>query len=69
MFRDLRARGATVIVVSHAMKDLAQMCDRALWLHRGRLYADGAAGTIIARYQAFVANGGREDGPPQRALP
>jgi ABC-type polysaccharide/polyol phosphate transport system ATPase subunit len=65
LFRDLRARGATVVVVSHSMKDLVRLCDRALWLERGRVRAEGPTAATISRYQGFVARGGREDGAPQ----
>lgn len=66
--RDQRDRGTTVIVVSHRMTDLVEMCDRALWLDHGRLRAEGPAPAIIARYQDFVRNGGRER-PPRDAAP
>jgi len=54
-FRDLRARGVTVVVVSHGTTELHEMCDRALWLERGRIRAEGSVNDVITRYESSAA--------------
>ncbi|MBF0481674.1 MAG: ABC transporter ATP-binding protein [Desulfovibrionaceae bacterium] len=49
---ELLARGGAVILVSHAMNDVAQFCHRALLLNRGRVEFLGDAGDAVKRYLA-----------------
>lgn len=42
--------GATVIVVSHDLEPLEDLCSRALWLQMGQIVADGDAKEVITRY-------------------
>jgi lipopolysaccharide transport system ATP-binding protein len=47
---DLSQSGRTVLFVSHNMQAVAQLCERALWLERGRLVDDGPSADVVARY-------------------
>jgi ABC-type polysaccharide/polyol phosphate transport system ATPase subunit len=49
-FDDFKAAGKTVILVSHAMATVEQMCDHAAWLKHGELLAVGKAKPTIAAY-------------------
>ncbi|WP_349899488.1 ABC transporter ATP-binding protein [Parafrigoribacterium soli] len=49
-FRDLKAEGKTVILVSHSMDTVRSMCDHAAWLSKGELKAVGEAGPTIQAY-------------------
>ncbi len=42
--------GATLILVSHDMRVIQQVCQRAMWMGNGRIMALGEAGEIMARY-------------------
>lgn len=42
--------GATVLLVSHSSSDIINMCDRAIWLNKGELCADGEAQYIVEKY-------------------
>ena len=46
-------RGLTVVVVSHNMDDLAELCDRVLVLNEGRLFALDEPARIFADEQAL----------------
>jgi ABC-2 type transport system ATP-binding protein len=37
-----RARGLTILYTSHNMAEVEEMCDRVVFLHRGRVVADGS---------------------------
>jgi ABC-type polysaccharide/polyol phosphate transport system ATPase subunit len=45
-----RARGATLIVVSHSTETVLGLCERALWFDGGRLLADGTAREVVEMY-------------------
>jgi len=49
-FERLRARGTTILLVSHDMNAVAQICDRAVWLERGRVVASGTAKQVTEDY-------------------
>ena len=49
-FEKLRARGTTILLVSHDMNAVAQICDRAVWLERGRVVGVGPAKEIAENY-------------------
>ncbi len=49
-FEALRARGTTILLVSHEMNAVAQFCDRAVWLERGRIVAMGSAKEVSESY-------------------
>jgi len=48
--QELRARGLTIIFVSHSMADVRAIGDRVLWLRRGEVAAIGAVETVVDRY-------------------
>jgi ABC-type polysaccharide/polyol phosphate transport system ATPase subunit len=50
----LRARGTTIILVTHAMAVLEKMCDRACLLVHGRLVADGEPKAVIEQYRETI---------------
>jgi lipopolysaccharide transport system ATP-binding protein len=52
----LLARGTVVVLVSHAMNDVAQFCHRALLIERGRVAYLGDAAAAVKRY--MVGDGG-----------
>lgn len=48
--REMRARGATLVLASHHLVDVQEQCDRALWLQAGGVRAAGDPATVIAEY-------------------
>ena len=51
---ELRARGVTILYVTHATSDVKAIGDRALWLDRGRVVELGEPGLVIAKYTAAM---------------
>jgi len=47
---ELSQSGRTVVFVSHNMQAVAQLCDRAIWLEKGRIAQDGSSSEVVARY-------------------
>jgi lipopolysaccharide transport system ATP-binding protein len=48
---ELRRQGMSFVVVSHNLKGLMQICDRALYMREGRVVADGPATQVIEKYR------------------
>lgn len=51
-------KAQAVIVVSHDLGLVAELCDRTIWLDHGRIVADGQTPEILERYVSTVRNAG-----------
>jgi ABC-type polysaccharide/polyol phosphate transport system ATPase subunit len=52
--QQLKKRGVTIVLVSHAHNSVIQLCERALWLHRGVPRMLGGARETVKAYLAFL---------------
>lgn len=53
--KEITALGRIVIVVSHALGVIDEICSRCLWLDQGRLVMDGPAREVTKAYEKAVA--------------
>lgn len=51
---ELRARGITILFVSHATGDIKALGDRAMWLEHGRVMALGDTDVVVSKYLAAM---------------
>ncbi len=51
---DLLDRAGTIVYVSHALPSVAEFCDRAIWLERGRIRERGEAEEVVTAYRRTV---------------
>jgi len=51
---EFKREGRTIFVVSHNLRAVASICERAIWLDRGRIVKDEDADEVIAKYKAAV---------------
>ena len=56
-FVELRESGKTVIMVTHSMKNIRDMCDQAAWIDQGKLVTVGDAKSVIDAYTKSVDEG------------
>jgi lipopolysaccharide transport system ATP-binding protein len=54
---ELRARGTTILFVSHDAMDVKALCDRCLWLEKGRPRAIGGTDEVVANYLEVALHG------------
>ncbi|WP_352402720.1 ABC transporter ATP-binding protein [Pyramidobacter sp.] len=52
--REIKERGATIVIVSHSLGQIEAFCDRSIWIDGGRVRADGTPAETHARYAAFM---------------
>lgn len=50
-----RNKGVSIVIVSHNLHALAEMCSRAAWIDHGRLRMVGAAGEVIDGYSTALS--------------
>jgi len=53
--QEFKARGKTILLVTHDLPSVERLCDEAVWLDSGRLMAHGATRQIIDQYLSHVA--------------
>jgi len=51
--QSMRANAGTVVMVSHNVKQLGNLCSRVIWLEKGRLVMDDEPEVVIAHYNDF----------------
>jgi ABC-type polysaccharide/polyol phosphate transport system ATPase subunit len=49
----LKRDGVTIVLVSHSLGNVASLCDRAIWLHDGKVRADDNAEKVVDQYLAY----------------
>ena len=48
--RELKKQGKTMIFVTHSMGSVKELCDRAIWLHKGKVKMDGKSDIVVEEY-------------------
>jgi teichoic acid transport system ATP-binding protein len=54
---ELVSKARTMLVVSHALGTIKELCDEAVWLHKGRLVRRGDPEELIDDYMRFLKVG------------
>ena len=52
--RELMAKAKLMVVVSHDLKNIAQLCEQIAWLDHGRIKQIGPARQVVEDYRNFV---------------
>ena len=66
--RQIAASGATVIFVSHNLRAMADLCDRALLLRKGQLIEDGPTSHVIHTYMEQIKTARLHDTDKKAAI-
>lgn len=56
--REIKRNGTTIIIVSHSLGQIEQICDRSIWLHDGEIRMEGMPKEVHAHYLAYMARKG-----------
>ena len=54
--RDLKAKGITIVIVTHDSSVIQSFCDRAIWIEDGIIQFDGNSTTAIDKYLEYMSN-------------
>ncbi len=66
-FVDFRNEGRTIILVTHAMNTVKDMCDRAIWLTHGNITGEGDPTDLVDAYtDSMLGHRDRRDGSSRR---
>lgn len=48
--KELRDSDKTIVIVSHALESIKQICTRGIWIHEGKVQIDGKIDEVIEEY-------------------
>ena len=53
-FKKLKKEGHTIILVSHSLNTIRELCDKVFWLEKGLIKEEGDARTICGHYEKYM---------------
>nr|MCR5200312.1 ABC transporter ATP-binding protein [Saccharofermentans sp.] len=69
--QEIKEKGTTIVIVSHSLSQIENICDRSIWINEGVIRADGTPLAVHSEYLEFMneqrqAAGGKSlDIPPE----
>lgn len=54
--KEIKSHGTTIVIVSHSLGQIEQICDRSVWIHEGLIRAEGDPKEIDLEYLEFMGN-------------
>lgn len=52
--REIKASGTTIVIVSHSLGQIEQICERSIWIHDGLIRAEGPPKEIDLEYLEYM---------------
>lgn len=52
--REIKAAGTTIIIVSHSLGQIEQICERSIWIENGKIFSIGQSIDVINDYKCFM---------------
>ena len=58
--KEIKARGTTIVIVSHALSQIEQLCERSIWIDEGRIRMDGTPRDVHPHYMERMSRKNQE---------
>ena len=52
--REIKQQGTTIVIVSHSLGQIEQICERSVWIHNGKIMVEGIPRDIHPQYMDFM---------------
>ena len=62
--QEIKGKGTTIVIVSHSMGQLEQICDRSIWIDEGLIRMDGAPRDVHPFYMEWMSRKNRNGEDP-----
>lgn len=59
--REIKRKGTTIVIVSHALSQIEQICERSLWIHDGLIKEEGSPVDVHVDYMRYMSQRDRSD--------
>ena len=71
--REIKANGTTIVIVSHSLGQIEEICERSIWIHEGKIQKEGNPREVHPAYLEYMgqkrpetAAAGKEKGEGER---
>lgn len=54
IINEIKAKGSTILFVSHSLSTLSAFCDKGIWIHYGKIKDSGDINQVIFNYREFL---------------
>lgn len=54
--KEIKNKGVTIVIVSHSMSQIEQICDRSIWISEGIVQADGRPKEVHSIYMDYMGH-------------
>lgn len=54
--REIKGNGTTIVIVSHSLGQIEQICDRSIWIKEGRIQREGDPKSVHLEYLDYMNN-------------
>ncbi len=51
---DIKNKGTTIVIVSHSLGQIEQICERSIWIHEGVIREEGSPRSVHREYLAYM---------------
>ena len=52
--RDIKAEGTTIVIVSHSLAQIEELCERSIWIDGGKIKMDGSPNEVHPEYMEYM---------------
>ena len=52
--KEIKAQGTTIVIVSHSLGQIEEICERSIWIDGGRIRAEGEPEKVHAEYLEYM---------------
>lgn len=52
--REIKASGTTIVIVSHSLGQIEQICERSIWIHNGKIWEQGSPREVHPVYLDYM---------------
>ena len=58
--REIKANGTTIVIVSHSLGQIEEICERSIWIHEGKIQKEGNPREVHPAYLEYMGQKRRE---------
>lgn len=59
--KELKNKGVTIVIVSHSLEQIDEICDKCIWIENGKIKLSGKAKKITKEYVAYMKRQNKND--------
>lgn len=67
--KQIKADGTTIVIVSHSLGQIEEICERSLWIHAGKIQAEGDPKKVHPLYLEYMGQKRQNIGAKEQDIP